>query len=106
MTWDQTYSHDFLLALDLWAAAVFFGVFGVTLSTLSGMVRDGTDGPFKLRRWQRSFLRWLEPRLGRAHVAAALKADRGRAGLVLANTPAPPAEPTPASRTEIAPPNP
>ena len=81
MTWDRTLSHNFLVGLDLWAAAVFTGVFGITISTMSGMVRDGADGPLKLRRWQRSFLRWLEPKLTRAHVDAALKADLARAEL-------------------------
>lgn len=89
MSWDQTYSHDFLIAFDLWAAGVFFGVRGLTVSTLSGLVRDGKDAPFKLHQWQRSFLRWLEPRLSRTHVDAALKTDREWATWVLANTPDP-----------------
>ena len=87
MSWDNTYSHDFLLALDLWAAAVFLGHFGITISTMSGLVRDGKDGPLKLHGWQRSFLRWLEPKLSRAHVNAALIADRGRATLALSLMP-------------------
>jgi hypothetical protein len=88
--WDETYSHNFLLALDLWAALVFFNRAGITISTMSGMVRDGKDGPLKLWGWQRSFLRWLEPRLGRAHVTGALKADRGRAQFIIDNTPGTP----------------
>lgn len=83
MSWNRTYSHQFLLALDLWAAAVLFGVNGITISTLSGLVRDGKDGPFKLAPWQRAFLRWLEPRLSRAHVDAAKAADIARAQLAI-----------------------
>lgn len=89
MTWDTTYSHDFLLALDLWAAAVFFGHFGITVSTMAGLVRDGKDGPLKLHAWQRSFLRWIEPKLSRAHCAAALLADRARATLATSLMPLP-----------------
>lgn len=83
MSWDQTYSHNVLLALDLYCALIFFNRAGLTISTLSGLVRDGKDGPLKLWGWQRAFLRWLEPRLTRAHVDAALKADTARAQLAL-----------------------
>lgn len=79
MSWDQTYSHTFLIALDEWGAAVFFNRLGLTISTLACLVRDGKDGPLKLSPWQRSFLRWLGPRLTTAHCAAALKADLARA---------------------------
>jgi hypothetical protein len=85
--WDQTYSHNFLLALDLWGALVLFNRAGITISTMSGMVWNGKDTPLKLWGWQRALLRWIAPRLGRAHVAAALKADRGRAQFVIDNTP-------------------
>jgi hypothetical protein len=84
MSWDKTYTHDALLALDLWAAAVFFGAIGITVSSLAGLVRDGKDAPFRLRRWQRSFLGWLEPRLSRAHCEAARAADLARAQAVVA----------------------
>jgi hypothetical protein len=85
--WDATYSHNVLLALDLFGALVIFNISGITISTLSGMVRDGKDAPLKLWGWQKAILRWLEPRLGRAHVTGALKADRARAQFVIDNTP-------------------
>jgi hypothetical protein len=84
--WAKTYSHDFLIAFDKWCCATLFGVDGLTISTLSGLVRDGKDSAFKLHGYQRSFLRWLEPRLSRAHVEAARISDRARAQFVLDNT--------------------
>lgn len=75
MAWDRTYSHDFLIAFDRWACAVFFGVSGITISTLSNLVRDGKDGPCKLHGWQRAFLKWLAPRLSKAHTEAAQQSD-------------------------------
>lgn len=81
--WSNTYSHEFLLALDLWAAGVFFNKNGITVSTLSGIVRDGKDAPLKLYGWQRAFLKWLAPRLSEAHTTAALAADIARAKLAL-----------------------
>jgi hypothetical protein len=83
MSWSGTYSHEFLLALDLWAAAVLFNRPGITISTMSGLVRDGRDRPLALHEWQRAFLRWLEPRLSRAHVEKAKAADIARAKLAL-----------------------
>lgn len=87
MSWSTTYSHDFLIAFDKWCCAVFFGVDGLTVSTLSVLVRDGKDGAFKLHNWQKDLLlRWLEPKLSRAHVNEALISDRARAQFVLDNT--------------------
>lgn len=86
MSWSSTYSHDFLIAFDKWCCAVFFGVDGLTVSTLSGLVYNGKDAAFKLHGWQKSFLRWLAPRLSKAHVTAALASDRARAQFVLDNS--------------------
>lgn len=80
-----TYSHTVLLALDYWAAAVFFGRFGLSISTMAGLVRDDLHGPLGLQGWQVAFLRWLEPRLSNAHCEAAKAGDVGRlkTGLLL-----------------------
>lgn len=85
MSWDQTYSHTFLIALDEWGAAVFFNRLNFTISTMCRLVRDGQDAPLKLNRWQRAFLKWLEPRLSESHCAAALQADleRLKTGVIL-----------------------
>lgn len=83
MTWSQSYSHQWLLSLDLYFAGVIFNRSGITISTMAGLVRAGKDGPLKLYRWQRAFLRWLAPRLSAAHCIAAREADIGRARLAL-----------------------
>lgn len=77
------YVFTIAFALDLFAASIFFGEFGVSVSTMAGLVRDGKDTPLRLWRWQRGFLRWLEPRLSRAHCAGAISYDRQRAQQVL-----------------------
>lgn len=86
MSWQKTYSHDFLIAFDKWCAAVFFGVDGLTVSTLSGLVYAGKDAAFKFHGWQSIFLKWLAPRLSKAHVTAAKISDRARAQFVIDNT--------------------
>jgi hypothetical protein len=78
MTQGTPWGFEAALGLDYWACSTFFGQFGITVSTLSGLVRDGKDGPFKLYGWQRTVLRWIEPRLGRAHVTLALQHDVAR----------------------------
>jgi hypothetical protein len=83
VTTGQPYGFEAALGLDYWAAATFFGQYGITVSTLSGLVRDGKDAPLHLYGWQRSFLRWLEPKLGRAHVTMALQHDIARLKLAL-----------------------
>lgn len=83
MTWDRTYSHNVLMALDLLAALLLFNVAGVTISTLTYLVHEGKDAPLRLWAWQRDLLRWIGPRLGVVHRAAAMRADRGRAQFVL-----------------------
>lgn len=81
MTWAGTYSETFLLALDEWASAVFFGRLGLTISTLCRLVKEDKHGPLKLADWQIRFLRWLEPRLSEAHCTAALASDLARSKL-------------------------
>lgn len=78
MTSGNSWGFEAALGLDYWAAATFFGHFGITVSTMAGLVRDEKDGLLNLYDWQRSFLRWLEPKLGRAHVTAALQHDLTR----------------------------
>jgi hypothetical protein len=75
MSSGQPWALEFGLGLDFWAAATFFGHYGITVSTMAGLVRDGNDAPLKLYGWQRAFLRWLEPRLSRQHCALALQSD-------------------------------
>jgi hypothetical protein len=82
MSWSDTYSHEFLLALDLWAAAVFFNRPGITISSMSGLVRDRKDAPLELHGWQIAFLLWLAPRLSKRHTDAARAADMARARFV------------------------
>jgi len=83
----QPWGLEVALGLDFWASATFFGRYGLTVSTLAGLVRDGKDADLRLYGWQRGFLRWLEPKLGRAHCAAALQSDRARAQLALSLMP-------------------
>jgi hypothetical protein len=78
MTIGQPFGIEAALGLDFWAAATFFGHYGLTVSTMAGLVRDDKDGPLKLYGWQRSFLRWLEPKLSRDHCARALQHDIAR----------------------------
>lgn len=75
MTSGQPYALEAGLGLDFWAAATFFGAYGITVSTMAGLVRDGKDAPLRLYGWQRGFLRWLEPKLSREHCAKALQHD-------------------------------
>lgn len=83
MSWSQTWTFKLAFGLDLFGAAVIFGHFGISISTMAGLVRDGKDAPLQLRLWQRDFLRWLEPRLSNAHCEAAKAADIARAKLAV-----------------------
>jgi hypothetical protein len=78
MTTGDTFALEAGLGLDYWCAATFFGHYGLTVSTMAGLVRDGKDASLKLYPWQRSFLRWLAPRLSEAHCAKALRSDIAR----------------------------
>jgi hypothetical protein len=78
MTTGDTYALEAGLGWDYWGAATFFGHYGITISTMAGLVRDGKDAPLKLYGFQRAFLRWLEPRLSREHCEAARLSDIAR----------------------------
>ncbi len=84
---EKTWSFKLVFALDLFGAATIFQVFDASISTLCILVRDGKDAPFRLAPWQRSFLRWLEPKLSREHCRGALAYDRSRWQFLLDNTP-------------------
>lgn len=86
MSWKGTFFFKFVFAMDLWFAAIFFGQFGFSISSMAGMVRAGQDTPLELRPWQRAFLNWLEPRLSREHCKGAIRFDRWRAQFVLDHT--------------------
>jgi hypothetical protein len=91
MTTGDTFAFEAGLGLDYWAAASFFGHYAISISTMAGLVRDGKDAPLKLYPWQRSFLRWLEPKLSREHCAKAKQSDIARAkqALILMGVPVP-----------------
>lgn len=82
MSWDKTYSHNLLLALDMYAAAVVFNRPDLTISTMCWMVATGNDQSLKLWKWQRAILIWLGPKLDKIqanHCKEAAYADRSRA---------------------------
>lgn len=82
MSWDGTYSHNFLLALDMWAAMVVFNRPDLTVSTMCWMVASGNDQSLKLWKWQRAILVWLGPKLDKIqahHCEGAAFADYDRA---------------------------
>lgn len=90
MAWDRTYSHNMLLALDMWGAAVFWNRPDITISSMCGLVmladqhaewRPNVEG-LKLYRWQIAVLRFLGPILNRIqanHCQLAIYADIQRA---------------------------
>ncbi len=82
MSWDRSYTHTLAIALDDWAASVFFNRPDLTVSTLCWLVASGKDAPLNLWRWQRAFLQWLGPWLNRIqkdHMALAREGDIERA---------------------------
>jgi hypothetical protein len=82
MSWDKTYSHNFLIALDSFAAAVVFNRPDLTVSTMCWMVMTGNDASLKLWGWQRWILVTLGPWLNDIqanHCALAAAGDRERA---------------------------
>jgi len=87
MSFDKTLAFRVLFSWDLMLAAIFTGHWGISLSTMAALVRDGKDGPLKLALWQQDFLRWLEPRLSNAHCEAARLDDRARAQLAVSLLP-------------------
>lgn len=93
MSWDGTYSHNVLYALDVWAAMIFFNQSDITISSLCRMVQladfaPGIAGPrlaalklYRLQLWLlrriSSMLEWLSPgHCERARVADLARADR------------------------------
>lgn len=60
MSWDGTYSHTVLIAVDQFAAAITFNRPDLTVSTMCWMVMTGNDSDLKLSTWQR----WILVKLG------------------------------------------
>lgn len=82
MSWDKTYSHNFLIALDSFAAAVVFNRPDLTVSTMCWMVMTGNDQSLKLNSAQRWILVKLGPWLNDIqtnHCELAAYGDRDRA---------------------------
>lgn len=82
MSWDRTYPHTVLIALDQFAAAIIFNRPDLAISTMCWMVMTGNDAPLKLSPWQRWILVKLGPILNRiqpAHCELSAKGDRDRA---------------------------
>lgn len=87
MSWDGTYSHTVLIAVDQFAAAVIFNRADLTVSTMCWMVATGNDSSLKLSTWQRWSLVKLGPVLNRIqtnHCALSADGDRLRARSTLA----------------------
>jgi hypothetical protein len=79
MTWsDRQWTFDFAYGLDRFGAAVFFLQTGMSISAMCWLVKQGKADQLKLRPWQISFLRWLEPKLSAAHCEWAAKDDLAR----------------------------
>lgn len=77
MSWDKTYSHTLLIALDQFAAAVIFNRPDLTISAMCWMVSSGHAESLKLYGWQRAFLAGLAPVLDRIQAQHCLKAAFG-----------------------------
>lgn len=90
MSWSGTWSHDVLIGLDCFGAAVFFGRSDTTISGLCYVVRQADAGApgwqqkldsLKLRPWQISALRHIGDSLEYfwpGHCAEAATADMQR----------------------------
>lgn len=82
MAWDKTYSHNLLIALDQFAAAVIFNRPDLTISTMCWMVHNGKCAELKLSAWQHAFLMWLGPLLNKVqtnHMELSRQGDYERA---------------------------
>jgi hypothetical protein len=91
MSWDKTYSHNLLIALDQFGAAVIFNHPDLTISTLCRIVQLADDRvedfparleSLRLSRWQLRFLRWLAPKLDQvqsSHCELSRRGDLQRA---------------------------
>jgi hypothetical protein len=92
MSWDRTYSHTVLIAIDQFAAAIIFNRPDLTVSTMCWMVMTGNDAGLKLSPWQRWILVKLGPLLNKVqtnHCKAARDGDYARAESTLAMLGAP-----------------
>lgn len=65
MSWDRTYSHTVLIAVDQFAAAIIFNRPDLTISSMCWMVMTGNDSTLKLNTAQRWILAKLGPVLNR-----------------------------------------
>lgn len=82
MSFDNTYSHNVLVGLDMFGAALLFNRDDLTISTMCDMVMKGDDASLKLHGWQRAFLAWLGPVLNKIqadHCGQARLGDIARA---------------------------
>lgn len=81
MSWDKTYSHTLLLAIDRAAAAVVFNEPDITVSSLCWIVHAGTYdqvAALKLYNWQHCLLLDIGDGLEYffpGHLVAARKSD-------------------------------
>lgn len=86
MSWDKTYPHTVLIAVDQFAAAVIFNRPDLTVSTMCWMVRSGNDASLKLAGWQRLSLTLIGDGLEKfwpGHCASASQGDLDRAQLTV-----------------------
>lgn len=81
MSWDNTYTHNVLIGLDQFGAAVLFNRNDLTISTICDMVMKG-DYDRPLKPWQKDFCLWLGPKLNKLqanHCAESRQGDEDRA---------------------------
>lgn len=93
MSWDRTYSHNVLIALDSFAAALVFNRPDLTISTMCDMVRNPMGRHvLKLSTWQLWSLQRLGPILDwiqKGHCKLARQGDIDRANSTLESLNAP-----------------
>lgn len=77
MSWDKTYTHTLLIALDQFAAAVVFNRPDLTISTMCWMVMEGQAFDLKLSGWQIAILRRLGPMLDKVQTDHCVQAKDG-----------------------------
>lgn len=63
MSWQGTFSHNVLYAVDVLAGTLFWNVDDMTISAMCRMWRLGKLEPFKLYGWQVWLLSKIEPAL-------------------------------------------
>lgn len=82
MSFDNTYSHNVLIGLDMFGASLLFNRNDLTISTMCCMVMTGQDKSLKLAGWQHAILSWLGPVLNKiqaGHCEQARDGDISRA---------------------------